>query len=303
MILLLGILAASTSSIFVRYAQQDAPSLVIAAYRLTFATLILLPVALSQRGSTQGVTSRVEFLLVIASGVFLAVHFATWISSLEYTSVASSVVLVQTAPLFVSIFSPIFLKEMPRPAAWIGLLIALAGSALIAGGDACEGTAFQACLTGQLSVKSSVLFGNALALAGGISGAGYLIAGRRLRSRMDLLPYITWVYGSAAIVLLGLVALLQLPLTGYPPRAYLWFLLLAIFPQLLAHSGYNWALRYLPAALVSISLLGEPIAATLLALILLGEVPPPLRIIGAVLVLSGIILALRKKTSPPVTAS
>jgi drug/metabolite transporter (DMT)-like permease len=263
----------------------------------------LLPIARSQRLTSQGVTNRQELLLVLTSGALLAIHFATWISSLEYTSVASSVVLVQTSPLFVAIFSPLLLKEKPGPAAWIGILVALAGGMLIAGGDACAGKPFEACLPGQSSVESSVLLGDGLALAGGISGAGYLIAGRRLRSRMDLLPYITWVYGTAALVLLGVVAVLRLPLSGYQPRTYLLFLLLAVFPQLLAHSGYNWALRYLPAALVSISLLGEPIAASILALVLLGELPPPLRIFGAALVLSGIILALRNKTSPLVTAS
>ena len=299
LVLSLAILAASTSSIFVRYAQRDAGSLVIAALRLSFATLILLPLRWSRRGRVVGVSSRRQLGWILTAGLLLAVHFASWISSLEYTSVASSVVLVQTSPLFVALFSPLLLQEVPRPAAWIGLLIALAGGVLIAGGDLCSTGPILECLRSQELVNVRVLVGDSLALVGGISGAGYLMVGRRLRNRIDLLPYITWVYGSAAAALLTLVWILRLPLTGYHPETYLLFLLLAIFPQLLAHSGYNWALRYLPASLVSISLLGEPIAAAMLALLLLGEIPPILRVFGAALVLSGIILALRNKAAPP----
>jgi drug/metabolite transporter (DMT)-like permease len=299
LVLTLAILAASTSSIFIRYAQRDAASLVIAAFRLSFATLILLPLPGIRRSRAEGVSSRKQLGLVLISGLLLAIHFATWISSLEYTSVASSVVLVQTSPLFVALFSPLLLQEIPRPTAWIGMLIALTGGVLIAGGDLCSAGPLLDCLNSQGLANSRVLLGDGLALVGGLSGAGYLMAGRRLRRRMDLLPYITWVYGSAAAALLALVAIMRLPLTGYRPETYLLFLLLAIFPQLLAHSGYNWALRYLPAALVSISLLGEPIAAALLALLLLGEMLPILRIFGAALVLSGIILAFRNKPAPP----
>ncbi|MFN2148596.1 MAG: DMT family transporter [Anaerolineales bacterium] len=298
-ILTLGILAASTSSILVRYAQREAPSLVIAAYRLLLATLILLPINAVRHRRLQGVSSRRELWLVLISGTLLAVHFATWISSLEYTSVASSVVLVQTSPLFVALLSPLLLQERPRPQAWTGLLIATIGGVLIAGADVCSAGSIVECIKNQAGANSPVILGDGLALAGGISGAGYLMAGRRLRSRMDLLPYITWVYGTAAAALLVLVGILRLPLGGYRPQTFLLFLLLALFPQLLAHSSYNWALRYLPAALVSISLLGEPIAASLLALLLLSEVPPLPRIIGAALVLSGIILALRNKAAPP----
>ena len=298
LVLTLGILAASTSSIFVRYAQRDAPSLVIAAYRLLLATLILLPMNYLQRHHMEGVSNRNELVLVILSGLLLAVHFATWISSLEYTSVASSVVLVQTSPLFVALLSPLLLQERPSAQAWIGLSIAIMGGLLIAVGDLCSSKTTISCLRSDTEVSAQVLLGDILALAGGLSGAGYLMVGRRLRRKIELLPYITWVYGIAAVILSALVILLHLPITGYRPETYLLFLLLALFPQLLAHSSYNWALRYLPAALVSISLLGEPIAASLLALILLNEIPPLPRFLGAVLVLSGIILALRNKAAP-----
>jgi len=299
LVLAFGILAASSSSILVRYAQREAASLVIAACRLAIATLLLLPLMASRRHRDRSVSQRAEFVLVLLSGVMLALHFATWISSLEYTSVASSVVLVQTSPLFVALLSPYLLQERPPATAWAGLLLATAGGLLIAGSDVCSGDGLLACLGRSGTLDSKVLLGDGLALAGGVSGAGYLIAGRRLRRRVDLLPYITWVYGTAAIVLLGLVAVYRLPLLGYAPRTYLLFLLLALFPQLLAHTGYNWALRYLPAALVSVSLLGEPVAAGLLALVLLGEIPPGLRMLGAAIVLSGIILALRNKAATP----
>ncbi|MCJ7677351.1 MAG: DMT family transporter, partial [Anaerolineales bacterium] len=131
-----------------------------------------------------------------------------------------------------------------------------------------------------------------------VTVAGYMMIGRRVRARMSLIPYITLTYGSAALVLLGMTTLARLPLTGFPAPAYGWFALLALVPQLLAHSTYNWALRYLPAAFVSISLLGEPVGSTVLALILLGETPSGLKLAGAGMILAGIVLATRRPAQP-----
>jgi drug/metabolite transporter (DMT)-like permease len=125
-----------------------------------------------------------------------------------------------------------------------------------------------------------------------------MILGRANRGKVELIPYITIVYGSAALTLLMVAFILRLPLIGYAPTTYLWFLLLAVFPQLLAHSSYNWALRYLPASSVSLTLLGEPVAAALLAYFLLGESLPVLRLLGAFLILGGVSFAISQPARP-----
>ncbi len=232
------------------------------------------------------------------AGFFLAVHFASWITSLEFTNVASSVVFVQTSPLFVAVLSPFFLGERPTRTTLAGLGIALVGSAFIAVSDMCPGLHFSTCLASIDSFNGHAMLGNGLALLGAISGASYLMIGRRIRHGLGLLPYITQVYGYAALFLLLLVGALRLPVTGFSKETYLWLLLLAIFPQLIAHTSYNWALKYVSAALVSISLLGEPVAATILAYLILKEAPGIPVLIGGLLVLSGIILAVRKSSAP-----
>jgi drug/metabolite transporter (DMT)-like permease len=303
--ILIAILAVSTASIFIRFAQRDAPSLVIAALRLTFASLILAPVALTRHRLELRKLSRNDLLLGLLSGVFLAIHFATWISSLEYTSVASSVVLVSTGPLWVSLLSPVFLKEPLTKTVLIGMLLALLGGTIIGLGDSCtvslSGVTVRNVVEGftcpPLSkfVQGKAFFGNFLALAGAWAVAGYLMIGRKLRARMSLFPYIFIVYGIASVFLLATMFVAGQRPTGYLPLTYIWILLLALVPQLVGHSTYNWALRYLPAALVSITTLGEPVGSAILAYFILSEVPTPLTILGGVLILIGIYLASRIK--------
>ncbi len=287
----LGIIAASTSSIFIRFAQNDAPSLVIAAYRLTIASLILAPFFFRQRQKLREL-SLAQYKMAFLSGLFLALHFGAWITSLEYTNVTSSVVLVQTTPLFVAAFSPLLLGEIPSRRTLIGLGLAFGGGLMIALSDTCVFSDGFSCGTTTSGGGKNVLLGDLLALLGGAAGAAYLIIGRRLRSDFSLLIYIGLVYSSAATFLIFAVISSGYNLFGYPPITYLWFLLLAIFPQLFAHSTYNWALRYLPATKVSITLLGEPIAAAVLAYLVLSELPSPLRIAGATIVLFGVAFSL-----------
>ncbi|MGB2895630.1 MAG: DMT family transporter [Anaerolineales bacterium] len=292
----LGIFAASTSSILVRFAQIDAPSLVIAAYRLTLASLILAPFLFRQREKLREVSTS-EYKLAFLSGLFLALHFGTWITSLEYTSVTSSVVLVQTTPLFVAALSPLLLGERPSWRTLIGLGLAFCGGMMIAFSDFCAFSEGFLCAATASGNGTNVLLGDLLALLGGATGAAYLIIGRRLRADLSLLTYIGLVYSSAAIFLIIAVISFGYDLFGYAPITYLWFLLLAIIPQLMAHSTYNWALRYLPATKVSITLLGEPISAAILAFLVLGELPSPLRIAGAAIVLFGVASALFRNDS------
>jgi drug/metabolite transporter (DMT)-like permease len=294
--ILLAVCAASTASLFIRYAQTYAPSLSIAAWRMTLATAVLLPYALLRHRTDIARVSRGELGLIALSGTLLAIHFATWISSLAYTSVASSVVLVSIAPLFVAMFSPLFLHERVSLPVAAGIGLAFLGTVVIALHDACASPAGGfACPPLSELLAGRAVKGDLLALAGAVTVAGYMMIGRRVRARLALIPYITLTYGSAALVLLGMTALARQPLTGFPAAAYGWFALLALIPQLLAHSTYNWALRYLPAAFVSISLLGEPVGSTALAFVLLGETPSGLKLAGAALILAGIVIATRRQ--------
>ncbi len=291
----IAILAVSTASIFIRFAQAEAPSLVISAWRLLLASIILAFPALSKHRAELQKLTRAELLLGLLSGAFLAIHFATWITSLEYTSVTNSVVLVSTSPLWVAILAPIFLKEKMTKAVIVGMILTLIGGTIIGFSEACTLDGGISCAPPSGIGLAEASKGNFLALAGALAVAGYLLIGRRLRAKMSLIPYIFLVYGMAAIVLLVMVIISGQSLFGYSPLIYLWLLLMAIFPQLIGHSTYNWALRYLPVALVAVTTLGEPIGSSILAFVILKETPSLLQIIGGVLILTGIYVTSKKE--------
>ena len=294
LVLAFGILAVSTASIFVRYAQASAPSLVIAAWRLSLAALILAPLALSRDRGVLRALRRNDMGLALLSGLFLALHFATWISSLEFTTVASSAVLVTTTPLWVALVSPVFLKEPITRPVMVGMILALIGGITIGLSDTCTWQAGGLACPGLGEVvRGRAFLGDILALAGAMFAAAYVIIGRKLRVNVTLLSYIFLVYGAAAVILVGMMFLAGESAFGYPPVTYVWFLLLAIIPQLLGHSSFNWALKYVSAAYVSITLLGEPIGATILAYFLLDEAPTTMKVFGAILILTGIFIASR----------
>jgi drug/metabolite transporter (DMT)-like permease len=215
--------------------------------------------------------------------VFLAGHFATWIASIGLTSVAASVVLVSTAPIFVAVLSALFLRERPGRRQWAGIVLAVAGAAWIGWGDFRGG--------------ADPLRGDLLALAGAVLVAAYYVIGRRLRARIDIWPFVGVVYGCAALTLLLALPLAGVPLAGYPPADWAVFAGLAAGPMLVGHTGQNWALRYLPAYVVNLSLLGEPVGATLIAWLLPGiaEAPPPAALAGGGLILCGILLGVGRR--------
>ena len=284
-VLALAVLAASFSSIFIRFAQSEATSLVISAYRLTIAALLLSPILLLRHKEELRTLPRNDRRLSLLAELFLAIHIGTWVTSLEYTSVASSVVLVQTAPLMVAALSPLLLGESISRYLLIGLLIAMAGSLIVGISDACGA---EGCLQLNELVQGTAIHGDLLALAGAAAGAGYVMVGRRVRQAVSLVPYIGIAYGAAAIALIFASLFQGAPLFGFEPTTYLWLLLLAIFPQLITHTSYNWALGYVAAAMVSLVLLAEPVASGLLALVFLDETPTTLRLVGGALILIGI---------------
>ena len=296
LVLLLGILAVSTASILIRFAQQGASSPTIAAARLVLATLALAPLALARHRAKLARLGGRDLGLALLAGSFLAAHFALWIASLERTTVVSSVVLVTTTPLWVGLAAPFVLREPLTRRVGLGILLALAGGLVVGLGDA--GAGLRAA--GRASVPGSALGGDLLALSGAWMMAGYLLVGRRLRARLALVPYVFVVYGMAAVVLTLLMAWSGHAFSGLPAVTWLWLALLALVPQLLGHSSFNWALRFLPASFVAIALLGEPVGSSALAWVLLHEVPTLLTLAGAGLVLAGIFLA---ATAAPPAAS
>ncbi len=297
--LLAGILAASTAAIFIRFAQHEgAASIVIAAARLTIASLLLAPVALTRYQSDLSHLSRREMGLAMLAGLFLALHFATWITSLQFTSVASSVLLVTTTPLWVALLAPLVLRERVGATTLIGLGLALAGGVIVGLGDACTWQAGSiVCPPLRSFIGGPAFLGDLLALLGAWMAAGYILVGRKLRVKMELVPYIFVVYGMAALVLVVIMLGMGESPLGLPPLSYLWFLLLALVPQLFGHSTFNWALKFLPASFVSVTLLGEPVGSTVLAYFIFQEQPGWVKIGGAVLILIGIWLAAKTTNS------
>jgi len=283
-VIAIGVAAVSSAALLISFARaQGVPALAIAALRMSFAGLIVGPIAvLSCRKEILGL-SRVEALYAAAAGVLLALHFAFWISSLDDTSVMSSVVFVSTSPVFVGIASVFLLKERMGISTIVGVAISIVGAAFVAFSD-----------FGQPG--RHVLRGDLLALLGAVAASGYLLIGRRVRKRMSLTLYVGIAYSSAALILLGVAGVTGARLAGYSRAGYLWVALLAAGPQLLGHTAYNWALKYVSATFVTVTLLAEPVGATLLAIAFLAQVPSVLRLAGGVCILAGIVLAARAES-------
>ena len=282
-ILFIGIVSISFAAIFIRFC-GDVPAIMIATYRLAIASLVLL-VFSRLRDVSFRVSGR-DLLLSIAGGVFLGLHFIFWITSLKYTSVASSVVLVTTNPIFVGIFSYFFLKERQHGAIIAGTILCLVGSVVIAAGDS--------GLHALVLLDRRALAGDALALAGAVMASAYLLTGSQVRERLDILTYITIVYTTSALFLIAASLLTDTPFTGYRSSSYLFMVLLAVIPQLVGHTSINWALKHLRAGMVAISILGEAIGATILAYLFFGETVSSSQVAGMALIFTAIIIASRK---------
>ncbi len=273
-----AVIAVSFAGPLVRF--SSAQALVISAWRLLFSVAFIALVLLGRRGFLGGhrLSGR-EWLLGVGAGLLLAGHFWAWIASIQLTTIASSVVLVSTQPLFVAAFSVFFLREPPARRQWLGIGVAVLGAGVIGWGD--------------LALGGKALLGDALALGASVMAAGYFTIGRNLRQKLDLWAYTGLVYGAAALFLSAAVlATPGMSMTGYPARDWLVFLGLAAGPMMLGHTGINYALRYLPAHVANLASLGEPVGATLLAWVLPGirEVPPPQALAGGAVILVGIAL-------------
>jgi drug/metabolite transporter (DMT)-like permease len=277
----IGLLAISFGAIFARFAQgYGLPSLAVAALRLGLAALIVTPLAWWQSRRALRALDRRQLMLAAGAGFFLALHFATWISSLEYTSVASSTALVTTNPVWISLASLALFGEKPSRMTLAGIAVSLSGSLLIFWSDSRGGGG-----------GSDALLGNGLALAGSWCFSAYLLVGRRLRAGMPLPAYIWLAYGAAALFLLLACRAGGVPVAGYAVPAYVAALALALVPQLLGHTAYNWSLRYVSPTFVAVVTLGEPVGSALLAWLFFGESFAPVQAAGFLLLLGGIYLA------------
>lgn len=271
-----GIVAVSFAAIFIRWC--EAPPLAIAFYRLFFASLLFWLMGGVRSAREFGTFSAADWKWATISGFALALHFATWITSLSFTTVSSSVVLVSTSPVFVALGSILVLRESLRPLQGLGLLVALAGAAIIT---------FDAASSGQNS-----LWGNALALAGALCGGVYFLIGRMMRKRMATIPYVTLCYSAAAVFLLLIAQLFSAPLRGYSWQTFGLLALLALVPQMIGHTSFNWALKHLSAPAVSVLLLGEPVGASVLAFVFFQEQPSAQTLLGGCCTLAGVALAI-----------
>jgi drug/metabolite transporter (DMT)-like permease len=271
----LGVLAVSWGAILARLA--EAPALSVAAWRMLLAGVPAALFALAARRRELAALDRRSRRLLLGAGAALALHFATWIASLRLTSVASSVALVSTQPVWVALLSRPLLGERVGRRAALGIGLAVAGALVVAGAD--------------LSAGEAALRGDALALAGALGAALYFLAGRRVRARLSLGAYVGVVYPAAALALLALAAGAGAPLAGFAGSTWAALLGLALVPQLLGHSLLNWSLRWLSAPFVAVAVLAEPVLATLLAVPVLGERPGAWQAAGGALTLAGVFLA------------
>lgn len=267
----IAVVSVSFAAIFIRF--SDVHPVAISFYRMFFATCILsifIPFYLEEFRSI----SRNQMVSLFFVGFFLAAHMATWVASLGYTSVASSVVLVTSHPLLVAWISSRYLGERTSKRSYVSIIVALGGISLMAFSDY------------RLSGWS--LFGDFLAILAMVLTTGYIVKGRQMRQKLSLVPYAFSVYAFSTLFLAVFSLFFSTSFEVYPGREYLIFLALALIPTMLGHTLYNWALEYVKARVVSISLIGEPIGSSILAFFILNEIPPTLTIVGAAIALIGI---------------
>jgi drug/metabolite transporter (DMT)-like permease len=296
-ILLVALLGISFAGPLVRLSNAD--PLAIAVWRLGFSLIVIAIALLLTKGWRQWRRlDRRAVGIATGAGAMLAVHFWSWNASVSMTTVAASVLLVNAQPAIVALLSATWLREPPTRRQWIGIVIAMLGAVVVALPElfAAGGTR-----------SSRALLGDALAFLGAITGAIYFVAGRRLRETLDLWPYVGLVYGACFVVLLVFAAVARVPLGAQPPRELAIFVALALGPMLLGHTGLNWALRYVPAYVVNLTLLGEPVGATLIAAALPGirELPSGATVAGGALILAGVYVAARNAASartPPISS-
>ncbi len=278
--LFVGIISVSLASILIKFT-DDVPSVIITSYRLVISSLMLIFYTLIKNGGIK-IKDKKEIIFAMLGGLFLSAHFIFWIASIKYTSIPSSVTLVATSPIFVGIFSYFILKEKQNKFITFGIIASVAGSAILAFADG-------GIIFGNLDKKS--LIGDFFAILGAVAVSGYFIIGSYLRKDMNIMCYITMVYSFAALFSLLFAILSKQSFVGYKATSYIYMVLLAIVPQLIGHTSFNWALKYTKTTLVAIATLGEPVGATILAYLFFGTTLGMMQFIGIATILFAIFIA------------
>jgi drug/metabolite transporter (DMT)-like permease len=285
-LLVLGVVAVSFAAILIRAA--DAPPLAVAFYRNGIAAALLLPAALIRHREEFRRLTRRQVGLALGSGALLAAHFALWIPSIDLTTIAASTVLVTTQPVWVALAGYLWFGERLSRAGVLGIAVAMGGAAVVSGGDF------------RLSAEAAL--GDVLALLGAVTAAGYYMVGRTLRRDLSLLTYVGIAYTTCALLLIPAMLVARTPFTGFEAGTWWTFLALALVPQIMGHTVFNYLLRYLSATVVAVAILGEPVGATLLGLAIFGEVPGWAAVAGGALILVGIYAAIRGQSRAEVPA-
>lgn len=276
-----GVASISTSGVLIRL--TTAPPLLTAAVRMVATSAILLALALIRHRDELRRLDSATVRLMAGAGLLLGVHFALWTNALFWTSVASAVLLVDTHPVAVALAARFFLGEVTHRQVWMGIGLTLGGSLLVAAGD--------------LEFGGRALVGDLMAATSAAMFAGYLVIGRHVRQGLSLPVYTGIVYGVATLVLLAITAGAGVSFASFTERDLLVWGLLVLFPTLGGHTVLNWALRHVPAAVVGVSMLAEPVLTTTWAWLVLGESPSPTAVVGGAVILIGLYLALRAPTA------
>lgn len=274
-----GVICVSWAAVFIR--ASSAPAIAIAAYRMIFAWLLLIPPAIFIYRRQFSEFDKSNLILAALAGTLLGWHFFFWVNSLKHTTIAASVVLVTTQPVFVALFSKLILKEKIGIRGTTAIIMAMIGSAIIAGFD--------------LGLEKRYILGDMLALAGAVMAGAYLFIGRIVRARVSTAPYITVVYGVSAITLAIILAASGDLLKVYDVREYGLFLLLAVVPTILGHSLYNYALKHVAAHKVGLSIVGEPVLATVWGIIIFSEIPRLTTVAGGIIIICALLLAFSRE--------
>ena len=285
--LFISIISVSTAAIIIRSVSESISPLTISFYRLFFTVLFLLPFFIVFRKYREELFNldKKTILLLVLIGIILSFHFATWVTSLDYTSVASSVILVTAHPILVAPVAYYFLKEKLSLFNIIGILISLFGVIILVYGNY------------EFGVQSiNTLFGNILAILGGIFAGLYILGGRQLRKKVSVIPYAFIVYLTSTIILFFMCILSNSKIIGLPIRDYELFILMAFIAGILGHTLYNWSLKFIKASLASVALLGEPLGSTIFAFLVpwINEIPSKYTFIGGAIILFGIYLTSKK---------
>ncbi len=272
-IVLAGTFFTSLSSIIIRF--STAPSLVISSYRMLFTCIMLLPVIIKNRDEFTELNKK-NLILCIISGVFLAFHYATWISSIKLTTIANSTILVSCSPIFVALANYFIIKEKLSKKMIISIAVSLAGTIIIA-------------LESADASAGNMMLGNMLAFLGAIFVAGYLVIGGIVRKNLSAGAYVFIVYSVSAVVLFIMCLLSGTSIYPYPPREFILFISLAFFCSILGHTLYNYMVKYVSSTLISVSTLSEPIFASLMALLIFKEIPSLYTLFGGIIIIAGIL--------------